>query len=115
VRGWDGRKKFYGTQLFSPSPGLFLWQRYADAHGLLAISFTAAGLSPRELVRSCIDRDRAARAGLCANSGGATFAAHLNSYSQPSAKLVVLFPQIGDSLDAAFVKRNSVPHGSPPG
>ena len=45
---------------------------------------------------------------------GAKFAAHLNSYSQPSAKLVVLFPDTGDSLDAAFVKKNSVLHGGPP-
>ena len=45
---------------------------------------------------------------------GAKFAAHLNSYSQPSAKLVVLFSNTGDSLDAAFVKKNSVPHGSLP-
>jgi hypothetical protein len=69
---------------------------------------------PRELVRSCIVQDRTARAGLCANSGGAKFAAHLNSYSQPSAKLVVLFPETGDSLDRAFFKNNSVPHGGTP-
>src|SRR5438105_3649357 len=70
--------------------------------------------SPRELVWSCIVQDRAARAGLCAYSGGAKFAPHLNSHSQPSAKLVVLFPNTGDSLDAAFVKKKSVRHVSPP-
>jgi hypothetical protein len=50
------------------------------------------------LCRSAIRRT--ARAGPCANSGGAKFAAHLNSYSKPSAKLVVLFPETGESLHA---------------
>jgi hypothetical protein len=44
---------------------------------------------------------------------GAKFATHLNSYSQPSAKLVVLFPETDDSLHAAFFRNISVPHGSP--
>jgi len=55
-----------------------------------------------------------AGARLCVNSGGAKFAAHLNSYSQPPANLVVLFPETGDSLHAAFFKNISVPHGGTP-
>jgi hypothetical protein len=68
-------------------------------------------ISRRELIRSRIVQDGTARARLCVNSGGAKFAAHLNSYSQPSAKLVVLLPETGNSLYAAFFKNNSVPHG----
>ena len=67
----------------------------------------------RELVRSCIVQDRTARARPRVNSGGTKFAAPLNSYSQPSAKCVILFPETGDSLRAAFFKINCVLHGTP--
>jgi hypothetical protein len=33
---------------------------------------------------------------------------------ESSAKLVILFPETGDSLRAAFFKSNCVPHGATP-
>jgi hypothetical protein len=69
-----------------------------------------------KLVRPHIIQDRPARAWLHAHSGGAEFAAPLNSYSQPSAELVVLFPEASRCLCAAFFKDNFVPlqHGAAP-
>jgi hypothetical protein len=61
-----------------------------------------------ELVRRHIIQDGTARAWLRAHSGGAEFAARLNSNSQPSAELAVLFPKTSRRLHAAFFKDNFV-------
>src|SRR5262245_51000460 len=82
---------------------------------LNAASGHATGrLSRRELVRPSILRDRTGRAGVCAYCGRAKFATHLNSNSQPSAKLVVLFSQTDGILRAAFFKNIAVRHVTPP-
>src|SRR5208282_6750181 len=86
-----------------------------STHGTVRLrSAQDAAIREPSLIIRRIVRDRTLRAWLHAHAGGAGFTPPLDSYSQPSAELVILVPETSHFFHAAFLKSKFTPRHCTP-